>query len=782
VSQGTRLARNIFSFNQDGSRLSHQRKPTILGATQPTGSVHFGAFEVNLRSGELRKRGIRVKVHDQPFQVLSMLIARPGELVTREEIQRALWPSGTFVDFENGLNSAVNRLRDVLGDSADEPKFIETVPRRGYRFIAPIEQVHEVLSVSAIEIDQTSMPGRVDEIESTSELSLPSKGHAKQTEPTGRRRWNLALVLTAGSVAIFVLGTMVAVRLRPSSPLAAGPIERKLSPVPIVTYGDGGQWLPAFSPDGTRVAYSWAAGDELDFSWYLEVKTLGSDTRLRLTQRAAASPPGPAWSPDGKEIAFARTSALEERGIFIVSAMGGSERKLRSLAPWGVALQRTVSWSPDSHWIAFSDAAGIADPKHLEAGPNALYLVSPETSETKQLTMPLTGELGDAAPAFSPDGKTIAFVHTTADSRDEIWTIPVQGGPGHRLVTTGLYTNGLTWTADGESIVFDRSFTGGFSLWRVASTGGEAYRLDLPTDRTNILQPTVWHDRLAYETHENTGTVGRVSLNKSFTELPQTPIASTRYDHAGRYSPKGDSIAFLSNRSGSDELWMAEADGDNPRQVTHLGVNSLSDLAWSPDGRVIAVCTPPGKVYVVSVETSQPRLAFDGQINSSEPYPDTLAFSRDGRFLYVMGRPGNRYELLRVPADGGHPTIVLGELLPKFVESQDRQTLFFSRPKTSKVAGAPGIWKRAVTGGPEEYVLAAASGIWDLGPDGIYLLNQDARTIERYSFSGKRIQTVTKLGSFVLGNRMSISPDGRWATFDYNVRNSIEIEMVRGFR
>src|SRR4029077_20704392 len=126
----------------------------------------------------------------------------------------------------------------------------------------------------------------------------PSKGHAKQTEPTGRRRWKLALVLTAGSVAIFVLGTMVAVRLRPSSPLAAGPIERKLSPVPIVTYGDGGQWLPAFSPDGTRVAYSWAAGDELDFSWYLEVKTLGSDTRLRLTQRAAASPPGPAWSPD----------------------------------------------------------------------------------------------------------------------------------------------------------------------------------------------------------------------------------------------------------------------------------------------------------------------------------------------------------------------------------------------------------------------------------------------------------------------------------------------------
>jgi DNA-binding winged helix-turn-helix (wHTH) protein/tetratricopeptide (TPR) repeat protein len=103
--------------------------------------VRFGQFEANFTTGELRKHGIRLKLQDQPFQVLRMLLTRPGELVTREEIRRTLWPSGTFVDFDNGLNTAVNRLREALNDSAENPKFIETLPRRGYRFTAPVESV-----------------------------------------------------------------------------------------------------------------------------------------------------------------------------------------------------------------------------------------------------------------------------------------------------------------------------------------------------------------------------------------------------------------------------------------------------------------------------------------------------------------------------------------------------------------------------------------------------------------------------------------------------------------
>src|ERR1700691_3892952 len=108
---------------------------------RPTKRYRFGAFEADASTGELRRQGIRLKLNAQPFQVLLLLLARPGELLTREEISRELWPDGTFVDFEHGVNSAVNRIRETLGDTASRPRFVETLARRGYRFVAPVERI-----------------------------------------------------------------------------------------------------------------------------------------------------------------------------------------------------------------------------------------------------------------------------------------------------------------------------------------------------------------------------------------------------------------------------------------------------------------------------------------------------------------------------------------------------------------------------------------------------------------------------------------------------------------
>jgi DNA-binding winged helix-turn-helix (wHTH) protein len=110
-----------------------------MEATARAFRTRFGPFEVDLRSGETYKHGIRVKLQDQPFQVLVLLLEHPGDMVTREEIRQKLWPSDTFVDFDTGLNSAIKKLRDALGDSAEGPRYIETLHRRGYRFIAPVE-------------------------------------------------------------------------------------------------------------------------------------------------------------------------------------------------------------------------------------------------------------------------------------------------------------------------------------------------------------------------------------------------------------------------------------------------------------------------------------------------------------------------------------------------------------------------------------------------------------------------------------------------------------------
>ena len=110
--------------------------------TPPAPRYRFGAFEADAATGELRRQGIRIKLNAQPFQVLLMLLERPAELLTREEISRNLWPDGTFVDYEHGVNSAVNRIREALGDTAGNPRFVETLARRGYRFVAPVERIN----------------------------------------------------------------------------------------------------------------------------------------------------------------------------------------------------------------------------------------------------------------------------------------------------------------------------------------------------------------------------------------------------------------------------------------------------------------------------------------------------------------------------------------------------------------------------------------------------------------------------------------------------------------
>src|SRR5580704_10180773 len=118
---------------------------------RPAPRFRFGAFEADASTGELRRQGIRIKLNAQPFQVLLMLLERPGEVLTREEISGALWSDGTFVDYDHGVNSAVNRIREALGDTANNPRFVETLARRGYRFVAPVEWIME-------EAEQNSVP------------------------------------------------------------------------------------------------------------------------------------------------------------------------------------------------------------------------------------------------------------------------------------------------------------------------------------------------------------------------------------------------------------------------------------------------------------------------------------------------------------------------------------------------------------------------------------------------------------------------------------------------
>ena len=711
-------------------------------ATRPQSAARlaFGPFEVDAQAGELRRSGVRVRLSGQPFQILLALLAHRGDVVTREELREEIWSGTTFVDFEHGLNAAMNKLRRALGDAAEKPRYIETLPRKGYRFIAPIA-------------------GHTVTVPSVEPVQIPSARWL-------RSLWIVAFIAIAAIAAVagWIIGS------RRASRTIAWP------PVPFTTYA-GREMQASFSPDGNQIAFVWNSEKQDNFDLY--VKLIGSDTVLRLTSNPAPDF-RPAWSPDGRSIAFLREFSTHRTGVFLIPAIGGAERKLAEIDCCEISMDGSLSWSPDGKWLATTD-------RKFAGERQSVFLVSAEDGQKRTLTTPPSGR--DTTPALSPDGQKLAFVRQGNEGITELFVLPlthdarpnrepIQVTFGHRWI------GAPTWTPDGSEILFSSGPTEDRRwLWRLRfPSGGAPERLPSLGEAASEPAISTRQARLVYTRATWRTNTWRLDLHfkgANGNPLATRLLSSTRADYNAQYSPDGRHIAFHSMRSGWSEIWVSDSDGSNAGQLTFLQAPMTGSPRWAPDGnRIVFDSNAEGQfeLYTISVDSGKPRRL------TTHPAQDGLgSWSRDGKWIYFMSSRSRKRQVWKMLAEGSNAIQLTRHGGEAAFESADRRFIYYSQGR-----GQTSLWRVPVDGGKEQQVLDSVPFLnFAVAPDGIFFVSGHygggASSIRFFSFKTGATTFVAPMeGPAAMG--LSLSPDGRYILYSETDQQSSELMLVENFR
>jgi Tol biopolymer transport system component/DNA-binding winged helix-turn-helix (wHTH) protein len=720
--------------------------------------VHFEGFQLDLHSGELASdAGKTVRLPQQPFRILAMLLERPGEVLTREDIRKELWPDNTIVEFEHSISAAMNRLRQALGDSAEHPRYIETLARRGYRWMPPVEWA--------------------------------DVGPARNA--THHYKW---LRWAAALVAVIGLGGGIRWFVRPASKIPESP----LTITPLTAF-PGYEGEPSFSPDGNQVAftrYSESATEamsrplgtreEAQGRSDIYVKLIGTDgPPIRLTTDPASAY-SPAWSPDGRFIAFRRDLSPEKASVLLIPALGGPERKIAEVFKSAFLLGPFLAWSPDGNSLVISDR----DPSN---GPAALFLLAIDTGEKRRLTSPPPQVRGDSGPAISPDGRTLAFSRMV-DASADLYLVDISDrikpvGEAKQVALGNLSAYSPAWTEDGREIVF-RHVGHDSGLWRIpisvpANRSAEPRRF--PTLGENAFDPAISRrgNRLAYSnliSHSSIWRIPRDRYVKNAGSINRaTPfIFSTRDDVDPQFSPDGKRIAFSSTRSGNWEIWLSDIDGSNPVQLTFFSGPMVSYPRWSPDGGRIAFDSDAEgefDIWVTSSSGGKPQRLTTDPANDGNPN-----WSRDGRWIYFDSARTGEQQVWKIPATGGDAIQITrdGGFAPH--ESPNGKFIYYT-----KDLAETSLWRLPVEGGQATKMLENLSNIENLviGDDGIYFVPEQG-TPSRPSIQYLNLATnqVGSVASFrkPLDAGLTLSPDGRWILYTQVDQGGAELRLVANFR
>ena len=727
-------------------------------------SYQFGLFRLDARERRLLREGTPVPLPPRAFDLLLVLVRDHGRLLGKDELLKLVWPD-TFVE-EANLPSNVSLIRKALGDTTEGRRYIETVPKHGYRFVADVRRVSGDGRTSAVKQEPDAQG-----------LAAPS------THRVARQSVLIALALMVGLVALGGAAALFYRWTKNGNPDRQADSWRSIA----VTSYPGAERFPSLSPDGQRVVFAWHRESSDNYDVYVQLVQGG--TPLQLTSHAQHDW-SPVWSPDGGSIAFLRWSPGLNADLIIMPSLPGAEHRLTTVAPLpgrGPICGGHLAWSPDGAWIATSDT-------EQDDEPPGLFLVSTVTGEKRRLTRPDRGQR-DTAPSFAPDGTRLAFVRVLSFGISEIFQLQLsQTGEavGAPTAVTGLnrWSTSPAWNASGSEVLFSSGdlFTDR-QLYRAPVSGAPGSRQfqrsfgetpDSTVFTVNREATRVLYGREFFD--PNVWMLTQDSQGGSPTTRVFAP--STWVDVNPQFSPDGERVAFESSRTGRFEIWTARRDGSNPFPVTSMGGGPTGSPSWAPDGRRIAFTSGAAgrsHVYIVRSEGGTSTRLTDDDTNEAFP-----TWSGDGRWIYFnSNRRGNsQVWKIQVPEHGSASSDSAIQVTRNggtlAIESDDRRTLYFSKAGQGGVS----LWEMRLPDGEERQVVESLNDLVSFAPSklGIFYVPRTnltaAAAIEFVDFALRATTTIARMNKPLMVG-MSAHPDGRSLLYSQVDREECDLIMLQ---
>lgn len=695
----------------------------IVGSHEFKGSDRLAQFLLYILGETLEGRACDIKEY-----VIGVTVYRKGN------------------DFDPRIDSTVrveaSRLRRKLASyyahEGKDDAIVITVPKGAY--------------IPAIELHPPSA-------EQCSVGEEPSGAPGVVKPARGRQLWWVAIALLA---LVAITGAVMRWEPLPGH-------ETAFEAIPLTTY-PGSEDGPSFSPDATQVAYSGGQHERQD----IYVKLVGGGPPLQLT-----TDPGdhywPAWSPDGKWLAFNARHQDGRNGVFLMPALGGPERLLATLDSEACECESYVDWSPDGKWLAVSPSAAAFDSSH------GIVLISVETGSRRDLVKENPEMARTSFGRFSPEGRRLTFTRQTDQYVAQLCVadlspdMRVTGKP-RPITSSDMPLAYPAWTIDGREIVFmSGQATSSGSIARVRADGvGGVRRISSLGYTSGPIGIARKGGRMAFSRGGIDSDIWQFDTKK--VDAPRRWIASTLYDTAGEYSWDGRKIAFSSNRSGSREIWVCDADGSNAMQLTHLGGPMTGTPRWSPDGRQIAFDSRPGgnpDVFVIGAEGSGLRRLTNDPGEDARP-----AWSPDGKWIYFSSERSGRSEIWRIALAGGAAEQVTRQGGSSAYASRDGEWIYYMR---TRLRGP--LWRvKPDSSGDSMAVNQEVAWLaFTTMPTGLYFLNLAGGEyrIQRLLPDGK-IADVLPL-PFAPGLGLSFSPDERRVLVTKPDENGTDLMLVEDF-